>query len=112
MQNQEFKKLKKIESQRRQAQLMFENKIEKHKINLEIEKQKELIAQERSLNTIMLKEKFKKNCEIGENLQLQKIEEAKHVRKISKKNSKIKFRQEVDVVKRNMEKRDEIWKQH
>ena len=91
---------------------MFENKIEKHKINLEIEKQKELIAQERSLNTIMLKEKFKKNCEIGENLQLQKIEEAKHVRKISKKNSKIKFRQEVDVVKRNMEKRDEIWKQH
>ena len=34
------------------------------------------------------------------------------MRKISKKNSRIKFRQEVDVVKRNMEKRDEIWKQH
>ena len=58
----------------------------------------------------MLKEKFKKNCEIAENIQLQKIEEAKHMRKISKKNSKIKFRQEVDVVKKNMEKRDEIWK--
>lgn len=37
--------------------------------------------------------------------------EANRRRKESKKIHKIKFRQEVDVVKRNIEKRDEIWKQ-
>ena len=44
LQNQEFKKLKKIENQRRQAQAIFENKIEKHKVNLEIEKNKGMEA--------------------------------------------------------------------
>jgi len=32
------------------------------------------------------------------------------MRKLSKKNEKIKFRQEVNYVKKNMERRDEIWK--
>jgi len=40
----------------------------------------------------------------------QKLDEAKRLRKLSKKNQKLKFRQEVDTVKRNMERRDEIWK--
>ena len=34
------------------------------------------------------------------------------MRKLSKKNSRLKFRMEVETVKRNIEKRDEIWKDH
>ena len=49
---------------------------------------------------------------LADDITLNKIEEAKQMRKVSKKNQKIKFRHEVDVVKQNMEKRDEIWKQH
>ena len=40
---------------------------------------------------------------------LQKVEEARRIRKLSKKNEMIKFRKEVQLVKENIEKRDKIW---
>ena len=39
----------------------------------------------------------------------QKLEEAKRIRQISKKNEKLKFRREVQLVKMNIERRDRIW---
>jgi hypothetical protein len=39
----------------------------------------------------------------------QKLDEARKIRKLSKKNEKIKFRREVQTVKDNIEKRDKIW---
>ena len=41
----------------------------------------------------------------------EKIIEAKRRRKESKKMEKMKFKNEVEIVRRNIEKRDEIWKQ-